>query len=121
MPISGLVYLHCEINAFMFGGHRQAHMCSVQPVHSRSCSWDPSALAPHPQQTSPWQLQLPTAHLGKHCSGLMISRTHRQASQLLKCILEKDFYVGKKILLENTMSKAALFKLLAVIYLFILQ
>lgn len=40
-------------------------------------------------------------------------------SQVLKSTLEKVFYVGKKIVLENTMSKVALFKLLAVIYLFI--
>lgn len=37
---------------------------------------------------------------------------------VLKFSTEKDVYVGKKLLLKNTMSKVATFKLLAAIYLF---
>lgn len=37
---------------------------------------------------------------------------------VLKFSTEKDVYVGKKLLLKNTISKVATFKLLAAIYLF---
>lgn len=73
----------------------------------RAAPWAHSSCSPCPQ--------LPTAP-----SVTLFWPNDIQESQMsvLKFSTEKDVYVGKKLLLKNTISKVATFKLLAAIYLF---
>lgn len=84
-------------------------MRPVQYVLIESSSLGPFTCSPRPQ--------LPTAP-----SVTLFWPNNIQELQMsvLKFSMEKDVYVGKKLLLKNTMSKVATFKLLAAIYLFIL-